>query len=111
MDSLALRDALTRLARKHTWTWNPGLRRVFASLDSDRLDRHPAAIVADTGNERLDALLSDADLMDVVTAEVEAIDAIEHTVRFDQAVSRLNGKPVRLEFTLSNARLFSFSVR
>ena len=76
MDSLALRDALARLAVNHRWTWSDSLRRLWEQLEGGRLSRHPIVLVNEITSERLLDLLEDHETMAVVTAEVAALDAM-----------------------------------
>lgn len=42
---------------------------------------------------------------------IEGVDLVEHTVQFDEAISKLGEQAVRVEFILKNARLYSFCVQ
>lgn len=42
---------------------------------------------------------------------IEGVDAVEHPVNFGQPISELSTQPIRIEFTLSNAQLYSFSIQ
>ncbi len=79
MDSLALREALTRLALSHRWTWSPELRRVFGSLDGGELARHPIAIVGDASTTALEATLANGEIMELVSAATEELDGSDHS--------------------------------
>ncbi|NND02296.1 MAG: alpha-glucan family phosphorylase [Acidimicrobiia bacterium] len=81
MDSIALRDALTRLALSHRWTWSPELRRVFASLDGGELNRHPIAIVGDATTDALDVALGDTEIMELVSSAIEHLDGADEVTR------------------------------
>ncbi len=74
MDSLALRDALVRLAANHRWTWSHSLRRFWEKLDGGRLTRHPTVVVGEVSSAQLNDLLGDHEFMAMVTAEVAALD-------------------------------------
>ena len=79
MDSLALRDALARLAGNHRWTWDPALRSVWSDLDGGTLDQHPVSIVNGLASEELDRLLSDRDFIDTIAAATERLDYLDET--------------------------------
>lgn len=49
--------------------------------------------------------------IDGYEATVDGVDSTAYTVEFDPPLSRLTGEPVRIEFSLANAQLYSFSVR
>jgi len=74
MDSLALRDALARLAVNHRWTWSSPLRKMWGDLNGGVLDRHPVTIVRDLTLGRLEELLGRADVVDLVAAETDLLD-------------------------------------
>jgi hypothetical protein len=42
---------------------------------------------------------------------IEGIDLIEHSLRFRKPLSELGRQAIRIEFTLSNAQLYSFSIQ
>ena len=76
MDSLALRDALARLAANHRWTWSDSLRGLWEHLGEGRLTRHPIVVIDEISSDRLNALLDDHELMALITAEMAALDAM-----------------------------------
>jgi starch phosphorylase len=73
LDANRLRDALSNLASSHVWTWTNDLRDMFDELAGDR-PAHPVVTVAGLGDDRLDALLADAALMELVQRSVEALE-------------------------------------
>ena len=81
MDSLALRDALARLAGNHRWTWSPPLRGLWARLDGGTFDRHPVEILADLSPARCETLLGDDEFMAVVAEESHHLDELIESTR------------------------------
>jgi len=76
VDSLALRDSLNRLARNHCWTWSPGSRELWSSLDGGSFERHPVQIVADLSAERYEQLLADNHFITKLAALLDALEAL-----------------------------------
>ena len=73
MDRNSLRDALTTLASSHVWTWTIELRDLFDRLAG--APTHPAVTMAAIDDDRLDALLADDDVIDVVQRSIDALTA------------------------------------
>lgn len=71
MDRNSLRDALDTLASSHLWTWTIELRDLFDGLAGQ--PQHPVATVAALDDDRLDALLADANVIDLVGRCTEAL--------------------------------------
>ena len=76
MDSLALHDALARLAGNHRWTWSPQMRGLWARLDGGALNRHPVEIVAGLDPAYCEDLLGDDELMELVADESRILDGL-----------------------------------
>jgi len=74
MDSLALRDALARLAINHRWTWSAPLRKMWADLNGGVLDRHPVTIIGDLSLGELEELLDHDPVMELVAVETDLLD-------------------------------------
>ena len=73
LDRNSLRDALATLASSHVWTWTIELRDLFDRLAGS--PTHPAVTVAALDDDRLDELLADDDVVDVVQRSIDALTA------------------------------------
>jgi starch phosphorylase len=71
LDRNSLRDSLATLASSHVWTWTIELRELFESLADN--PEHPVATVAALDDGRLDAVLADANVVDLVERCTEAV--------------------------------------
>ncbi len=66
MDTRALADALGALARNHAWTWCARTRAIFEALPGYDPARHPVQLVDALDHPRLEVLLSDLAMMELV---------------------------------------------
>ena len=73
MDRNSLRDALATLASSHVWTWTVELRDLFDNLAG--APAHPVVTVAALDDDRLDGLLADGWVIDVVQRGIDALTA------------------------------------
>jgi len=73
LDTTALADSLSALARNHHWVWSAPTRATLDSLPGARPDRHPAATVAALTDADLDRLLADDDFVASVERDRRAL--------------------------------------
>jgi len=92
---------------------------VEASFDGGTLTTKPLRFEGSTlyvncntsfGKLAVRLLDPDGNPMDGYQATIEGIDRVEHAVQFERPLGLLRAKAVRVEFTLSNAQLYSFFV-